>query len=88
MLGTWRGASMACRGIFDNPLDIVHVNLGAFTRAIADAYPMLALTIFAVYVIYEVVTGCIKNDCPHCDIVEFIIGYVLGDLAAHGLHNA
>lgn len=74
---------MGCGRIFDNILDIVHTALGALAYTIAPVNAFYALLIVIVFVAYESATGAVKRDCPVCDTVEFVLGYITADIVSH-----
>ena len=65
--------------IFDGLTSINHVAIGALTRFLASYVPPLSLLIIVMYSAYQV----LERELPINklgDFIEFIIGYLIGDV--------
>ena len=67
--------------VFDDHWSYLHLALGAVTRVLASlGAPWLAIAILLAFIAWEV-NEQEKVYCKLGDFVEFLVGYVLADLA-------
>ena len=66
-----------CR-VFDDTLSLLHLFGGAVSAIVLP--PWLQILAFILYVVYEVVEGRYRRDCPGADILEYLVGVGVGHI--------
>jgi len=60
--------------------DWIHIILGMLTKVLVIFSPLLSLLILLTFIVYEALQRESKSE-SYFDLIEFLVGYIIGDIA-------